>query len=1406
MSRPAFSATPLGVTNTVGRSRVEGVQPESASSAAPASTAAVSPNPCGLPGACESSDPTYRVYYSSSFGDSSSCTFELHIEWGDGSQETDTTAGAPAGVLVLIGSHTYGAPGTYPINVTGRVVSGPCTVSPSVAQFTLARGGPSRSEQGAAENPSQNPTTCSAARPVNCATGTFWHTFTDASIPGLGIPLDLSRTYSSSGAATNGPLGYGWTDSYGMYLGFEGTNVTVVQENGSTVPFYGTSGTYFPGAGVLATLVKNGDGTYTFTRDSTHARYVFSSAGRLLEEIDRNGHKTMLSYTGSNLTKVTDPAGRSLTFTYSGAHLVSVSDPMGHVTTYAYDAAGNLASTVDPLGRTWSFTYDANHRLVTMKDPRGGVTTNTYDGAGRVTGQVDPMGRTTTWSYTGEPESAGGGTTTITDPRGDQTREQYADLELTAITAGFGTSEAATTSFEYDMATLGRAKITDPEGGVTTQTYDSRGDLLSRRDPLGREAEYTYDGDGDLLTSTDPRGTTTTYSYDSGGNLLSRSTPVAGGEAAKWSFTYGSGVRAGERLTAEDPVGDTTHFDYDAAGDVTSVTDPLGHQATAGYDEDGRLLSQTTPGGKTTTYVYDAAGELTGETGPLGEATVFGYDPDGNQTKIVDADGQTTHQVFDADNELTEVIRPDGSAVKTTWDAAGNMTAQIDGAGHVTSYGYDALGRRTSMTDPDGRTTTYGYDGNGNRTRLTGAEGEITSYGYDADDESISISYSDGETPAVTEEYDSDGNRTRMTDGTGISTFTYDSLNRMTSTTDGSGATVEYAYDLAGRITKLTYPNGQTVDRAFDADGNLTGVTDWLGHTTQFRYDPDSDLGETLYGNGVTAQLGYDGADRLTSIVDQRGGVQLAGFSYTRDALGQVTRESSEDGGPQAVDYTRDPLGQITAANSLVYGYDGADNPTTLGSASQHFDPAGQLISIGTGEAPEEKGEVETAPPGSGTTPPAVSPPSEVLPPPVPPKPLHCRKGFRKQQKNGKARCVRKKKKRKGHSRKTRHRAKASKVVTQAPRTSAAPGSAQVNQVAQVNQGVDPASTEVTRHFAYNARGDRISEERADGTSRILAYDQADRLIAVGSGVTYAYDGSGLRASKTVGGVTTDEVWSAADALPELLQSGTTSYVYGPGGRPIEQISGGSATFIQSDQQGSTRLLTDESGNVAGRYAYDPWGTVMSHTGSASSELQFDGQQTDAETGFQYLRGRYLDPATAQFLTRDPIAGVTRASYQFAANDPVDEFDPLGLFDWRTAVAQTADATGAASKVSLWFAGALAVTADPLAIPVLAVSQGIEIVHLGAAWALCRYWGEDCGGTFIDGALDATPGKLGIAAGVAYGFAKFSVDATTPDVAYPISGLTHSDTCTSSDPSGSRLLLNSDGWIDPHQAVWRNAP
>jgi RHS repeat-associated protein len=1193
----------------------------------------------------------------------------------------------------------YEGPGTGFTEISADASSGVVNFNPPIppggtsyfsleeplTSTTVVSGGPSPSEQGGAPNRSEKRTTCSKGHPVNCATGVFWHEFTDAQVPGRGVPLEFTRTYSSLNALEDGPLGFGWSDGYGMSLSIDSETgaATVHEEGGSAVTFPANGeGGFTTPPRVLATLTANEDGTYAFSRFSDHIDYVFSAEGKLQREVDRNGNATTLTYSGGLLEKVTDPSGRSLTFTYSGSHIHTIADPMGRTTTFSYDAEGNLKEATDPMGRTWRFSYDSGHRLLTMTDPRGGTVSNTYDGSGRVVAQTDPMGRESTWQYEGEAATSEGGTTVFTDGRGDITRYSYRDLELRSVTDGVGTASEATTSYQYDPITLGVTSVTDPNGGVTQSRYDSHGNLLETTDPLFRSTFYTYGPSDEVLSVTDPRGTTTTYRYDSAGNLLEQETPdFETGETAKTTYSYEAA--AGELTGVTDPDGHTTSFAYDNAGDRTGVTDADGNKTTYEYDADGELTSKVSaagnavggsPAAHTATYAYDADGELTSETDQLGHSTTYGYDGDGNQTSITDANGHTTHQAYDADNEPIETLRPDGSILKTTWDAAGNMTAQIDAAGHATTYAYDALGRVVSTTDPDGHTTTFGYDPAGNRTSVTNAEGQTTSYGYDADNELVSTVYSDNSTPSVFQEYDEDGNRIELIDGTGTSTFAYDSLNRMTSATDGAGATVGYEYDLAGHLTKLTYPNGQSVTRSFDPAGNLASLTDWLGHTTHFSYDADTNLSKESYGNGVTAQLAYDNADQITSITDSHGPTQLASFGYTRDPLGQVTSEVSDNGETATTHYSHNPLDELTASNASSYGYDAADNPTTFGTATQHFDAANELTSVtGPGATEEDHGKEPGpggggSPAGGGSTLPK---PGEALPPAPAPaltKSPSCRKGFKKKA-GGRSKCVKKKKKhRRRHKAHKKMWARGARLGIAVPRSASADPSgrepAGAEDVhAQSRQQAIGFATEVTRHFGYDQRGDRTTEDRPGGGTRSLTYDQANRLVGVSGGVSYAYNGDGMRTSKTVNGTTTNEVWNEAEALPELLEAGSTSFIYGPTGQPIEQITGGVATFLQSDQQGSIRLLTDASGAAIGRYDYDPWGNVAKHIGSAASDLQFDGQLTDAETGYQYLRARYYDPATGQFLAPDPIYALTLSRFSFAANDPLDLIDPTGL--WR---------------------------------------------------------------------------------------------------------------------------------------------
>jgi RHS repeat-associated protein len=151
---------------------------------------------------------------------------------------------------------------------------------------------------------------------------------------------------------------------------------------------------------------------------------------------------------------------------------------------------------------------------------------------------------------------------------------------------------------------------------------------------------------------------------------------------------------------------------------------------------------------------------------------------------------------------------------------------------------------------------------------------------------------------------------------------------------------------------------------------------------------------------------------------------------------------------------------------------------------------------------------------------------------------------------------------------------------------------------------------------------------------------------------------SWIRASKS-----RDPDGASTPPRPLIVSDSTDSYIYGPGGLPIEQINNSSGTtlYLHHDQQGSTRLLTGSTGAKEASMTYDAYGNTTGTTGTATTPLGYDSQYTSKDTGLIYTRARTYDPATGQFLSVDPLNSVTRAPYNYAGDDPENYFDPTGL-------------------------------------------------------------------------------------------------------------------------------------------------
>jgi RHS repeat-associated protein len=1372
-----------------------------------------------------------------------------------------------------------------------------------------------------------------AGDPFNTSTGEFFTNESDVKVAGRGPGLNVTRSYSSQLSPYDGPLGPGWSFTYGMALSQDPTSglVTVHQENGSVVTFTPNgSGGYTAPTQVLATLVHNGDGSWTYTRRARQV-FGFGSSGQLNTIRDLNGETVTVAHTtGGQISTVTDGAGRALTFTYNPAgRIATITDPAGRVAGYGYDASGRLSSATMAGGAVTSYGYDASNLMTTRTDPNGHVTTNTYDVAHRIITQVGAAGGTTTIGY-GSDDS-----TTVTSPSGRVVVDLYTNGELTSVTRGAGTPQAGTWTFTYDPATFALATASDPNAHTSTYTVDSAGNRLTATDANAHTSSWTYDSLNDVLTATDRNGHTTTNTYDARGNLLTTSRPL-GTQTQTIVDTRGSSAHPGDVTSVTDPTGHVSTLTYDANGNPATSVDPAADTTTVLFDVLGRRASITTPRAKTTTYTYNTAGYLWKVTDALGHITTNTYDAAGNQASVTDPAGHTTTNTYDGLNHLVTVVAAGGATSTKTYDSDGNQIGQSDPLLHATTYGYDAQDRPVSSTDPASRTTSYGHDPAGNLTSMTDPTGRITTYGYDPANRRTTVTYSDGATPNVSYTYTPAGQRASMVDGTGTTTYTYDSLDRLTALTNGAAQHSGYAYDLSGHLTTLTYPNTHTVTRGYDSAGRLTSITDWLGHTTTVAPDADGNTATTTYGNAVVATSSFDATDQMsaTSIAGPTGA--LASLTYTRDANSRVASAAPTGLPGSAETYAYTARGQLSSVNTGTYAYDAAGNPTTLADGTtQAFSTANQLttstsagattsytydglgnqsaivpptgnqtsyaydqaqrlttsvqkgalylpltpariadtrtgsgmpyagqplapggtlnvqaagrggvpttgvaavvvnvteasatvatnltvfptgvarpatsninalatgyannevtVPVGTGGqvsiynsagttnvvvdvlgyyssggagmntitptriadtrtgsgqpyagqtiaangsltvqisgtagvptsataailqtsvlTPTAAGNLTAYPAGStrpvtsnvnykvgvtltkeitaglGTSPSGavtfynssnspvnlildltgyINTAGDTLTPLTPARIADTRTGSGQPyagqtipaggtlaiQVTGRGGVP----------------ANARSVVV----NMTVPGNTTAGYLTAYPTGTHPATTTLTYAPGAAAFNQVTVKLSPTGTFTIWNYGgTADVIIDVMGSYgpmttsTYTYNGDGLRTTRTTTTGTQNFAWDPTSSTPLMLTDGAISYIYDDNGNPLEQIDAvGVALYYQHDQYGSTRLLTNAAGAIAASYTYNAYGTLTTHTGTADTPLRWNGQYQDTDTGLYYLRARYYNPVTTQFLTPDPLVALTAVAYVFGGSNPLNNVDPRGLDFW----------------------------------------------------------------------------------------------------------------------------------------------
>ena len=233
------------------------------------------------------------------------------------------------------------------------------------------------------------------------------------------------------------------------------------------------------------------------------------------------------------------------------------------------------------------------------------------------------------------------------------------------------------------------------------------------------------------------------------------------------------------------------------------------------------------------------------------------------------------------------------------------------------------------------------------------------------------------------------------------------------------------------------------------------------------------------------------------------------------------------------------------------------------------------------------------------------------------------------------------------------------------------------NRLVYITTQVDSELTKKTE-YCYDHNGNQLETivtEYIDGvaqtpvTAAVNTYDSKNQLIetvtADGTTLTNAYNGEGLRVSKTVNGQTTTFLYEYNKVVLETNADGTEKArnLYGTN-LLMRTVDGESYYYLYNGHADVTALI-DTDGNIAATYYYDAFGNILEQTGDVDNNITYAGYQYDEETGLYYLNARMYDPKIARFLQEDTYRGdpndpLSLNLYTYCSNEPIMYADPTG--------------------------------------------------------------------------------------------------------------------------------------------------
>ncbi len=202
--------------------------------------------------------------------------------------------------------------------------------------------------------------------------------------------------------------------------------------------------------------------------------------------------------------------------------------------------------------------------------------------------------------------------------------------------------------------------------------------------------------------------------------------------------------------------------------------------------------------------------------------------------------------------------------------------------------------------------------------------------------------------------------------------------------------------------------------------------------------------------------------------------------------------------------------------------------------------------------------------------------------------------------------------------------------------------------------------------YTYDNNGNEITRG-----SNSLGWNYENLMTSYSSTINYLYDSLGKRVWKQNN---TNYTRYFFDGINPLMEKGssnnstfTTSAIYTLAPGVIKEIvsvhQNGTDYFYHYDPIGNVLFISDTSGNINTDYGQDGFGNVyLTYGPTSTNSYHLTTKKLDPDINLYYFSARWYDPSVGRFVSEEPLELDGPNLYQYGLNNPVNGFDPDGLF------------------------------------------------------------------------------------------------------------------------------------------------